>query len=167
MFTFTPLRVRGDADDDNSMLLVLVSLPALPTPTTCAHAVATLNADEALAKEFAAYNKTDCMSYDFDPKNQSLESRNCTELATPYETACTAAGGAVYNETRWIQMFLTNFKHTRVGVHCLPTPDACSPTDVYGLAKAEMDKWCQQFSMYLVVACSVGYHPPTTVEMFA
>ena len=70
LFTFTPLRVRGDADDDNSMLLVLVSLPALPTPTTCAQAVATLNADEALAKEFAAYNKTDCMSYDFDPKNR-------------------------------------------------------------------------------------------------
>ena len=82
------------------MLLVLISLPALPTPTTCAQAVATLNADEALAKEFAAYNKTDCMSYDFDPKNQ-------------------------------------------------------------------LDTWCQQFSMFLVVACSVGYHPPTTVETFA
>ena len=73
---FTPhLRVRGEADDDNSMLLVLVSLPTLPTPTTCAQAVATLNADEALAKELAAYNKTDCMSYDFDPKNQRSRRR--------------------------------------------------------------------------------------------
>ena len=48
----------------------------LPTPTTCAQAVATLNADEALAKEFAAYNKTDCMSYDFDPKNQGALANN-------------------------------------------------------------------------------------------
>ena len=35
------------------MLLVLFSLPALPTPTTCAQAVATLNADEAYRNGYA------------------------------------------------------------------------------------------------------------------
>ena len=152
------------------MLLVLMSLPSLPTPSSCAQAVAKLNSDKVVPRTFATYNLTDCMTWDFDPKNQYLDPpHNCTgtEYAAPYEAACTAHGGAVYNETRWIRMAMTEFKHSRESVYCLPPPDACSQDDIYSLAKSEMNTWCQQFSMFLVDACSVGWHLPQTVEASA
>ena len=156
-------QILGFADPATMLAAAMFSsVPAAVPNITAACNASKTALDHKMLPADVAYSNANvaCFHWDFDPKNEAAESRDCSGHVADFDQACTQNGGTVYNDRHRLRMARSEQYHDRTSHVCLPPADTCGAEDITALGRITGMDWCKPFGMYLVDECDISYYLP-------